>query len=235
MAPDVLSNSASSSGRNAIIYKGEEGYCPAPRQHNQEFTLGNYGDKPSLFCNSRPDSRSSDFLKHPIHSTSSSNSFPNAYEPTLQPSDEGRRFIGVLGSPNREHGILSFQSTTSRNDELVDLSPTNSPSSRGFSSNKVLHQASEKLLKTQNLAKRHQSAYAERVSTFQVLPVDLGVLEARMKGTMLTLYTYRSRTTTKSDPKPISSNNLPQALHRFQVQAIPHSLRSTHIPRMLVR
>lgn len=148
---------------------------------------------------------------------------------------EGRRFIGVLGSPNREHGTLSFQSTTSRNDELVDLSPTNSPSSRGFSSNKVLHQASEKLLKTQNLAKRHQSAYAERVSTFQVLPVDLGVLEARMKGTMLTLYIYRSRTTTNSDPKPISSNNLPQALHRFQVQAIPHSLRSTHIPRMLVR
>lgn len=81
--PVLPRNQAFWNGPHPMIYNGEKGYCPNPRQHNQESTPGTYSDKLSPFCNSRPYSRSSDYLVHPTHSTGSSNSFSNSYEPTL--------------------------------------------------------------------------------------------------------------------------------------------------------
>lgn len=170
--PDLPRNQAFWNGPHPMIYNGEKGHCPNPRQLNQEFTPGTYSDKLSPFCNSRPYSRSSDYLVHPTHSTGSSNSFSNSYEPTLQRSFGGLPIHwstspNPLGSPTREHESFSFQPTTSRNDMPVNPSSTNSPWTEGFSSSNALHQASERLLKAQNLAKR-QRAHAERVSTFQI-------------------------------------------------------------------
>ena len=92
--PDLPKNQAFWNGRHPVMYNGEKGYCPNPRQHNQESTPGTYSDELSSFCQGHTQGRAIILSILPIRQVHLI-AFQILMNPRYNARLEGYRFIGV--------------------------------------------------------------------------------------------------------------------------------------------